>query len=731
MDATTTRLRSLPIAILAAIMAVFAALAVALPQQAFADDSALAAGQIKAQASSDDDSSWTRLAGPIALDTMAAIVDEGWTTSDVAVITTVDGYWDALAAASVAGQANAPVLMTDGTTLSSQTAQVLAKLKPSKIIVVGGPAAVADSVGNAAKAATGATTTVERLWGQDAIGTANDVFANGAKMTGGSWNANGTAFIATNDGYWDALAAAPVSYASGAPIFLADGHSAMTADTIKAMNDGGIKNVYIVGGEAAIEPSVEKQLKDAGFTINARLGGATAVETSVEVAKAGILDFDMSPKNLGIATMNGYWDALTGAALCGLNNSPLVLAEDESSASITGFTKMTAGGIDQGYIFGGEAALPLSLDPALEKMTDEAAPEPTPEPSVDKSALEQAIADASAIEQGNKSDDAKAALDEAIAEAKAVADDEDATQDEVDAAVEALEEAVTEFENSPDEPAAPETVTVSYVTNNGSTIEPVTLEKGSELGSKNVPEIFNADGAQATWYDNEAFEGKAYGRKSVIDKDTTLYAKYGDYMTVVFVGADGAEIASKTYHSKSDLTEAVEPSTTDPQSGFFNYKSDGNGAFSSVSVQTATEYITLESLLKDAAGADETASKVWSDVPGATVKCEAADGFGFTRAVGDLKAGKVYSAWDGTDAGTPVTACLAMKWLTTDWTAAGDFQSLAAAQQNSIANASENGSPRAIYGITEGEFGKPSTIPAGNKQPSYVCKVTVTLPAEG
>ena len=70
---------------------------------------------------------------------------------------------------------------------------------------------------------------------------------------------------------------------------------------------------------------------------------------------------------------------------------------------------------------------------------------------------------------------------------------------------------------------------------------------------------------------------------------------------VLFVGADGAEIASKTYHSKSDLTEAVEPSTTDPQSGFFNYKSDGNGAFSSVSVQTATEYITLESLLKDVA----------------------------------------------------------------------------------------------------------------------------------
>ena len=723
MEATKSRSRSFLIAALAAIMAMFAALAVALPQQAHADESTLTAGTIQVQASTSDDATWERLAGQSGLDTMAAIVDEGWAASDVAVLTTFDGYWDALTAASVAGQAKAPVLMTDGSALSSQTASVLAKLKPSKIIVVGGPLAIPDSVADAAKAATGTKTTVERLWGQDAVGTANDVFANGAAMTGGSWNSAGSAFVATNDGYWDALAAAPVSYASGTPIFLADGHASMTADTIETMKAGGINSVYIVGGEMAIEPSVESQLKDAGFTVNARLGGQTAVETSEEVAKIGILDFDMSPKNMGIATMNGYWDALTGAALCGLDNSPLVLAEDENSNSITDLVTKLASGVDHGYIFGGPMALPESLEPALEKISDDAAPEPAPTPAVDKSALQKAIADASAIEQGSKSDEAKAALDEAIAEAQAVANDKDATQDEVNAAVEALNEAIEEFNNSPDEEAS-ETVTVHFVVPEGyeapadTQIEYDTMVRDSAIfngGAKDWPKMTAADGSAIYWYTSEDYDTKsAVGPKTSFTADATVYGKFQPYFTVAVLNADGSKAFEKTYDQAA--FEALASESGDAQSANWN----------TTRVQTAVEYVTFADLVNDAAGD----SAYWGGLSDEAAVTYGASDATSTRTVGQLNGAMFFSDITDASTGAPMTPCFGINWKSgapSDGQSQGDVAAALAAELAESPSTAQ--APRAFVSPTAAEQAE-GTTPTGMQMLSSCLTLTVQLTPE-
>lgn len=69
---------------------------------------------------------------------------------------------------------------------------------------------------------------------------------------------------------------------------------------------------------------------------------------------------------------------------------------------------------------------------------------------VDKAALTSAIADAKAIEQGKKSNEALQNLQTAIAAAQKVADDSEASQDAVDGAVSALQEAVNVFNATPD-----------------------------------------------------------------------------------------------------------------------------------------------------------------------------------------------------------------------------------------------------------------------------------------
>ena len=308
-----------------------------------------------------------RLAGPIALDTMESIVSKGqFNKQGTVVLATFDGYWDALTAAGVAGLAKAPVLMTEPGQLSSQTKRILAQLAPKTIVVCGGKLALPETTVQAAAAAAGGAT-VKRCAGATATGTAVDIFTEAPKTTGGAWEK--TAFVCTNDGYWDALAAAPVSYAEHLPIFLTEGRDDISSETLSAMKLGGIERVYIVGGPVAISESVGAKISASGIKVAARFGGATAVETSELVAEYGV-SLGMTADSLGVATTNGYWDALSGAALCGRLSSVMILVDGAKANSITGFAKPNAADIDGAYVFGGPAAIDEATFRALKTATN-------------------------------------------------------------------------------------------------------------------------------------------------------------------------------------------------------------------------------------------------------------------------------------------------------------------------------------------------------------------------
>ena len=303
-----------------------------------------------------------RLYGDVALDTMNAIVDAGsFPHNGTVVLATFGGYHDALTAAGVAGLAGAPVLMTDGTSLSPQTKAQLELLTPTKIIVCGGTSAISDYVVIQAINAAG-NASYERFWGNTATGTAVDIFLKGEAATGGEWAQYG--FVCTNEGYWDALASAPISYARHMPIFLTEGSEYISQETLDAMK-GRVSGVYIVGGERAISDNVITQIKDAGIAYNGRAWGQTAVETSEKVAELGLTARGITVDGLGVATMNDYYDALSGAAFCGNNGSVLVLVKDESSHSISGFIKSHAADINQAYIFGGRMAVSEATENAI------------------------------------------------------------------------------------------------------------------------------------------------------------------------------------------------------------------------------------------------------------------------------------------------------------------------------------------------------------------------------
>ena len=310
---------------------------------------------------------WVRLWGQEALDTMEEIVKVGWNgeTGGTVVLATDAGYWDALTAAGAAGFTGAPVLMTAPDTLSPQTERLLKTMQPTKIVICGGVAVVSESTATAAAAAAGGAN-VKRFAGQTMTDTADEVYKGAAAAAGGSWST--TAFVATSNGYWDALAAAPIAYTQHMPIFLTESREALSASTLAAMKAGGVEKVVIVGGTAVVAQSVEEQLKATGIQVLPRLAGQTAIDTSIKVAEYGV-KCGMSADNMGVATQNGYWDALAGAALCGKLNSVLVLVDQVDSASIKGFAGKYADRIDRGFVFGGKYAVSNEVFGALKSAT--------------------------------------------------------------------------------------------------------------------------------------------------------------------------------------------------------------------------------------------------------------------------------------------------------------------------------------------------------------------------
>ncbi|MBQ9021615.1 MAG: cell wall-binding repeat-containing protein [Eggerthellaceae bacterium] len=303
---------------------------------------------------------WKRLAGSNALETMQKIVREGWKDGcgGTVVLATAASYKDALSASGVAGLSGAPILLTQSDALSSQTKSELKRIKPSTVIVAGGPNAISRSTFNAIKSLLPEAKVV-RTYGRTATGTAaalnKEYFGKKSSV----------AILATSKNYKDALSAAPIAYAKHYPLFLTENASTISNETLNAMKACGIKQVIVIGGTSAINNSVVDKLKSKGITLKKRLGGKNSYDTSNKVANYAV-SLGMKATNTGAATAKGYKDALCGAALCGKKNSALVLVDMGKNNCINGFVKKNEYSITKGYIFGGKVAVNDSVATLLQ-----------------------------------------------------------------------------------------------------------------------------------------------------------------------------------------------------------------------------------------------------------------------------------------------------------------------------------------------------------------------------
>lgn len=159
---------------------------------------------------------------------------------------------DALSASAFAADGRTPVLLTRGDVLSEPVREVLDELRPTRIDVIGGTAAISSEVSAAAAEAAGGAE-VSRLAGTTRYGT-SAVVADAAVAAGLDAPA---VWLATGLSYPDALSAGPAAARAGAPLLLIDGSRAAgapEADRWLAAAAVRVSSLTVLGGSVAVVP---------------------------------------------------------------------------------------------------------------------------------------------------------------------------------------------------------------------------------------------------------------------------------------------------------------------------------------------------------------------------------------------------------------------------------------------------------------------------------------------
>lgn len=302
----------------------------------------------------------TELEGTDRYKTMGAILDlflaeKALDESALSTIIIANGdmFPDALAASSLAGLNGAPIILTHAKELTEEGVSLIKSIKPQNIIVVGGEPSVSTGVINTIKSLA-PQAKVDIVAGRHRVETACQIYDKGK----GDWG--NTAVVATSATFADALSISPYTYAAAAPIFLVDPNPSkgLSPEVSQRIKDGAFSEVIIVGSEVSVPAIVETQLASYGIQ-SVRWAGDNRYATSQIIAQniidSGIIEAD----EIGIATGEGFADALSASSLLGLQHNPLILMTDSKGglAASEGFLAEQKGSSERLTFFGGLPSL--------------------------------------------------------------------------------------------------------------------------------------------------------------------------------------------------------------------------------------------------------------------------------------------------------------------------------------------------------------------------------------
>jgi putative cell wall-binding protein len=249
------------------------------------------------------------MAGDDRFDSSANVAQDAFTAPvPVAILATGSDFADALAAGPAGAHLRGPVLLTTRDRLPDGVANELARLRPQRIIVLGGTAAISDAVVQEANRYGN----VERVSGPNRYETASALsratFHEPVRRL----------LVATGEDFPDALAG--IGAAPDGPMLLVTEHGIPIA-TESELHRLGPFEIFVLGGPSAVSDSVVAKIRAATGAVVERLSGTDRFATAVEITRTGIESADV----LYVAAGDRFADALPGAAAAGARATGVLL----------------------------------------------------------------------------------------------------------------------------------------------------------------------------------------------------------------------------------------------------------------------------------------------------------------------------------------------------------------------------------------------------------------------
>lgn len=303
-----------------------------------------------------------RVSGPNRYATAIKASNQAYPDGAGTVVLATGANWpDALGGSALAGVVDGPLLLTGRDSLPAEVVAEIARLKATKVYILGGTAAVGTTVEQALNDDLGASN-VDRLDGTSRYETARKVADEVIRLAGAGYD--GVAYVATGANFPDALAVSPVAAAKVRPVLLADPRTGSVS------RPTAVTDVYILGGTSAVSAPIETALNNAlGDAHVDRVSGANRYATGVEIAKHGVAA-GLSWNGVGVATGTNFPDGLSGGAMLGRLGTVMLLTRSDTLApEVNTVLEVNSSVIQSVFIIGGTSA----VSPAVEASVKTAA----------------------------------------------------------------------------------------------------------------------------------------------------------------------------------------------------------------------------------------------------------------------------------------------------------------------------------------------------------------------
>lgn len=266
-------------------------------------------------------------------------------TVTTVVLASGENYPDALSAGPAAAELGGPLLLTRAGSLPTSVQVELQRLRPSRVIIVGGPGVIAPAVVTDLEQRFGVSTT--RIGGIDRYQTSRWV----AWWTW-YWSGASTAYVATGAGYADALSAGAAAASERMPLLLVPGGATtLPRETRDILTDTlQVEQLFIAGGTGAVGSAMHQTL--SSIAPATRLPGVDRFATSTAINDRA---HDTATEAY-LAYGYNYPDALAGGVLAGLRAAPLYVTRGTCVPSGV-LDHLTGLGVRTVTLLGGTGAL--------------------------------------------------------------------------------------------------------------------------------------------------------------------------------------------------------------------------------------------------------------------------------------------------------------------------------------------------------------------------------------